>query len=99
MKKEYYKMTKEALVLECIRLQSRNEKLEDGLEKLSDTYIEMENKVADAVNTSNDVDSIKDVELFKFRLELEGLMTPQLKSFIEYYLKYHNVVRGETHVL
>lgn len=92
--KELYKMKKKELVLMCRRLQSENENLKDELDRLSDCYTEMENQYADAINTLNDTDAINDLGYFKFKLELEGLWTPQLESFIEDYLKYHNQQRG-----
>lgn len=85
-----YKMTKEELIAKCKRLQSENERLRDELNNLSDNYAEMENLCADVVDTLNDANAIKDVNWFKFRLEVEGLLTPQLKSFIEDYLRFHN---------
>ena len=85
-------MTKEQLITECKKLQSENERLQDELDRLSDCYTEMENVLAD--NTLDAVDSIKDTEWFKYRLELDGLLTPQLESFIEDYLKYYNIVKG-----
>lgn len=90
----FYKMTKEELIATCRKLQSENNKLQDELDRLSDCYTEMENKYADAVNTMNDTNGIKDMEWFKFKLQMEGLWTSELESFIEYYLKFHNVVRG-----
>ena len=90
--KDLYKMTKEELIATCKRLQSENERLQDELDNLSDSYTEMENQLADAIDASDD--SINDIDHFKFRLEIEGLLTPQLKSFIETYLKYYNERRG-----
>ena len=89
-----YKLSKEELIAACKRLQSENNKLQDELERLSDCYTEMENQLADAVNTLEDANTIKDLNWFKFRLELDGLLTPQLESFIEIYLKYYNEIRG-----
>jgi predicted nuclease with TOPRIM domain len=89
-----YKMTKEELIARCKRLQSENERLEDELEKLSDCYSEMENQYADVVNILDNADTIKDIWVFKFRLQIEGLLTPQMESFIDNYLKYYNEVRG-----
>jgi predicted nuclease with TOPRIM domain len=83
-------MTKEELIANCKRLQSENERLTDELEKLSDCYSDLENKLADAINTLDSTDTIKDLEYFKFKLELEGLLTPQLKSFLDTYLKFYN---------
>lgn len=92
--KELYRMTKEELIARCRNLQSENEKLQDELDRLSDCYTEMENDLADKINTLDAVDSIKDMEWFKYRLQLDGLLTPQLESFIEDYLKYYNEVKG-----
>lgn len=89
-----YKLSKEELIAKCKRLQSENNRLQDELDRLSDCYTEMENQFADAINTLDALDIINDVDNFKFRLELEGLLTPQLKYFIEDYLKYYNERRG-----
>lgn len=87
-----YKLTKEELILKCKRLQSENERLEDELEKLSDCYSELENQFADKINNLDE--GIKDVEEFKYRMMIDGLLTPQMESFIETYLKYHNEIGG-----
>lgn len=89
-----YKLTKEQLVAKCKKLQSENERLEDELDNLSDCYAEMENQWANAINALDDENVIKDVDQFKFRLELEGLLTSQMESFIEDYLRYYNERRG-----
>ena len=90
----FYGMTKEELIARCRNLQSENERLQDELDRLSDCYTEMENDLADKINSLDCVDSIKDMDYFKYRLELDGLLTPQLESFIEDYLKYYNIVKG-----
>jgi hypothetical protein len=90
----FYKVSKEELIALCRKLQSENEKLQDELDRLSDCYTEMENQLADEINTLYTVGTIKDVDYFKYRLQLDGLLTPQLESFIEDYLKYYNVVKG-----
>ena len=92
--KELHEMTKMELVAKCRNLQSENERLQDELDRLSDCYTEMENQLADRINTLDALDTIKDVEWFKYRLELEGLLTSQLESFIDDYLKYYNEVKG-----
>lgn len=94
MVKELYKMTKEELIAKCRKLSSENEKLQDELDRLSDCYVEMENQLADKINTLDNTDVIKDVNYFKWRLQLEDILTIELESFIEDYLKYHNEVRG-----
>ena len=83
-------MTKEELVAKCRKLQSENNKLQDELDRLSDCYVEMENQLADKINSLDAMDTIKDVDWFKRRLLLDGLLTPQLESFIEDYLKFYN---------
>jgi hypothetical protein len=88
--KELHRMTKEELVAKCRRLQSENYKLQDELGRLSDCYTELENAVADKINSLDAMDTIKDVDWFKRRLLLDGLLTPQLESFIEDYLKFYN---------
>lgn len=81
-----YKLTKEELILMCKRLQKENETLQDEFDRLSDCYTEMENQLV----KQDSMDGIKDIDLFKFRLQLYDLLTPQMESFIEEYLKYHN---------
>lgn len=88
--KDIYKMTKEELIAMCKRLQSENERLQDELDNLSDCYSEMENQYADAINAYDETNTIKDVAYFKLRLEIDKLLTPELESFMEDYLKYHN---------
>ncbi len=80
--------------MKCRKLLSENEKLQDELDRLSDCYVEMENQLADRINISNNTDIIKDVNYFKWKLQLEDMLTPELESFIEDYLKYHNERRG-----
>lgn len=92
--KELCKLTKMELIAECRTLQSENERLQDELENLSDCYTEMENDLADRINGLDAVGTIKDVEWFKYRLELDGLLTPQLESFIEDYMKFYNITKG-----
>ena len=83
-------MKKEELIATCKRLQSENDRLQDELDRLSDCYTEMENKHADAVNALDSTNVINDLDDFMFRLEVDGLLTSQLKDFIEIYLKYYN---------
>ena len=92
--KELYKMTKEELIAKCRKLQSENENLQDELDRLSDCYTEMENKLTDAMVALDDPNLMNDVDYFKYRLQLDGLLTPQLESFIEDYLKFYNEVKG-----
>lgn len=86
--KDLYKMTKEKLIARCRKLQSEMKKLQDELDSLSDCYTEMENQLLD--NSLDDTSSILDVNHFKWRLQIDDMMTPQLESFIEDYLRFYN---------
>jgi flagellar biosynthesis chaperone FliJ len=85
-----YKLTKEELIARCKKLQSENENLQDELDSLSDCYTEMENQLAERINALDAVDIIKDVDHFKYRLQLDNLLTQELESFIENYLRFYN---------
>ena len=91
--KDLYKMTKEELIALSKRLQSENERLQSELDNLSDSYTEMENELAKQVNSLDEVDIIKSVDLFKFRLEVYGLLTADLEDFITKYMKFYNVAK------
>ena len=93
--KDLYKMRKEELIAHCKRLQSENERLTGELNDLSDCYTELENESADLFNALNNDNVIKDVDLFKFKLEVDGLMTQDLEDFITKYMKFYNVERGD----
>ena len=86
----FYGMKKEELIAWCRKLQSENEKLQDELDRLSDCYTDMESQLADLINTFDLMDVIKDVDYFKWKLQLDGLLTSQLESFIDYYLRFYN---------
>ena len=90
--KSFYKMTKEELIAAVRKLQSENERLTDELDRLSDFYFEMENQLA--VNSLNETSTILNVNHFKWRLQIDDMMTPQIESFIEDYMKFYNTVKG-----
>lgn len=81
-------MTKLQLINENKRLREENENLKSNYENLSDLYCELENKYADLQNKSDR--TIKNFQNFKWRLKLDGLLTPEFEEFIEYYLRYYN---------
>ena len=83
-------MTKLQLINENKRLREENESLISNYENLSDLYCEMENKYVDLQNKFDSDCMIKDVEIFKWRLRLDGLLTPELEEFIEHYVRYYN---------
>ena len=83
-------MTKLQLINENKRLQEENENLKSNYDNLSDLYCEMENKYADLVNKFDCDGVISDINNFKYRLKVDGLMTPELEEYIEYYIRYYN---------
>ena len=92
--KELYGLTKEQLIARCKKVESENGRLQDELDSLSECYSELEDKLADQINSLDAVEMIKDVDWFKYRLRLDDLLTPELESFIDDYLKFHNTVKG-----
>lgn len=83
-------ITKKELIEENKKLKEELEELEFDFENLNDLYSEMENEYADLQNKGDRDSTIYDVEWFKFRLTVDDLLTPELESFIEQYLKYYN---------
>lgn len=83
-------MTKMQLIEENERLRDENENLKSNYENLSDSYCEMENKCADLRNKFDSNCTITNVETFQWRLDMDGLLTPELKDFIQYYIRYYN---------
>ena len=83
-------MTKLQLINENKRLKEENETLKSNYEDLSDLYCEMENKCADLQNKLDSGSSITNIEIFKWRLNVDGLLTPELEDFIENYIHYYN---------
>lgn len=83
-------MTKLQLINENKRLKEENENLIQNYDNLSDLYCEMENKYADLQNKFDSGCSITDIKRFKYQLIIDGLMTPELEEFIEYYVRYYN---------
>ena len=87
--KELWNMTKEELIAKCRRLQLENENLQDELDRLSDAYSDLENDFAEIANAFDSLSGVGDINWFIHRLELDGLMTPELYDFIENYLKFY----------
>jgi len=82
-------MTKAELQTEYDILKGENEYLKDELDSLNEAYSDLERQLADTVNSVGDY-YISDVNNFISRMQLEGLYTPEMAQFIEYYLRYHN---------
>lgn len=82
-------MTKAELQTEYDILKVENEYLKDELDGLNEAYCELERINADLTNSVGDY-YISDVNNFISRMQLEGLYTPEMAQFIEYYMRYHN---------
>ena len=82
-------MTKAELQTEYDILKGENEYLKDELDGLEEAYSELECINADLTNSMGDY-YISDVDNFISRMQLEGLYTPEMAQFMEYYLRYHN---------
>ena len=82
-------MTKAELQIEYDILKGENEYLRDELDSLNEAYADLERQLADTVNSVGDY-YISDVDNFISRMQLEGLYTPEMAQFIEYYIRYHN---------
>ena len=82
-------MTKAELQMEYDVLKERVQELEDELDGMNEAYCDLERTNADLVNNVGNY-YITDVDNFISRMQLEGLYTPEMAQFIEYYLRYHN---------
>ena len=82
-------MTKAELQIEYDILKGENEYLKDELDSLNEAYCELERINANLTNSVGDY-YISDVDNFISRMQLEGLYTPEMAQFIEYYMRYHN---------
>ena len=82
-------MTKAELEIANKALKERVQELKDELDELDEAYCELEDINADLVNSVGDY-YITDVDNFINRLKMEGLYTPELEAFMEYYMRYHN---------
>ena len=82
-------MTKAELQMEYDVLKERVQELEDELDGMNEAYCDLERTNADLVNNVGNY-YISDVDNFISRMQLEGLYTPEMAQFIEYYMRYHN---------
>lgn len=90
-------MTKEQLKQELEDLQNKVEILENDIEywkeyayDLEIEKEELEEEIKDKIDLSEV--SILDVNNFKFKLKINGLLTDKLERFIEDYIKYESEV-------
>lgn len=88
------KLKKSELIEMCQEISLEKEALMDELDRLNDCYSEMESELADRINSLDVINGIKDVDWFKYQLMLHCLLTPELESFIDDYLKFNNVLKG-----
>ena len=86
------KLKKAELLERCKRLQEEKEELEKQIDDLNGFYVEMENELAERINALDRNDYIKDMRWFRWQLQAENLLTPELANFIEDYLKNNNLI-------
>ena len=86
------KLKKAELLERCKRLQEEKEELEKQIDDLNGFYVEMENELAERINALDRNDYIKDMRWFRWQLQAENLMTPELADFIEDYLQNNNLI-------
>lgn len=82
-------MTKQELVEEYLELCEDCENLQSQCDSWRDEYDELENEHEEVKKRIKD-EIITDVDNFKRELERAGLMTNELKNFIEDYLRWDN---------
>lgn len=80
------RMNKSELIALCQKqsdtihqLRVDNEDLQDEIDRKEEYICELEQQCADAADTA----SIGDLDWFKYRLTIYGLMTPELDAFLE----------------
>lgn len=66
------------------------EKIHDIINDVSLIDFLVNNLLDEAEKLPDDKLAIKDIKNFKWRLELEHLLTPQLENFIDEYMKFYN---------
>jgi len=66
------------------------EKLENDVDYYCEENGELQCRIDDLENELNGNDAIASSDRFKWRLQLEGLLTPGLNDFIENYLRCYN---------
>lgn len=71
---------------------ARIEELEGQIADFDGFYTELECKNAELQNKLNNTqnESINDLDCFKYKLESDHLMSEELESFIENYMRYYN---------
>ena len=86
------KLKKAELIEMCKKLLEEKEELEKQIDDLNGFYVEMENELAERINALDRNDYIKDMRWFRWQLQAENLLTPELANFIEDYLKNNNLI-------
>lgn len=82
-------MTKAELERDRDEWKQQAESLEDELNSLDEAYTELEEENF-RLSNSMKINGIRDLDFFLFKLKSEGLMTEELESFIENYLRWYN---------
>lgn len=72
---------------ESVKLDESREELLEHIANLESDIVNLENEIA---GLTCDSTAIFDVSQFKFRLQLDGLLTSELNDAIDVYMKYYN---------
>lgn len=83
-------MTKAELEKDRDFWKGQAENLEDELYALNEAYSDLENELAEAELEFSFCNGIRDIEQFKHRLWIDGIMSKELEEFIDTYLRFYN---------
>lgn len=77
------------LLLENEQLQNQIDDLDEYIGEQECTISELNTKI-NHLQEARETNSIHNLQYFIDKLKSDGLFTPELENFLEYYLKYYN---------
>jgi chromosome segregation ATPase len=83
-------MTKAELEQRVKELEEEVESLQNELDDENEAYTELENKNWELNNMIYKGECAVDMNDFRHRLKIDGLMTDELESYIDNYMKFYN---------
>ena len=85
-------MTKQELEEKIKKLEDMVEARDMALDNADDAYSELEDKLYQMEVEMDELkkNGIRDIDNFKNRLALDGMLTKELEREIDQYLRYHN---------
>jgi regulator of replication initiation timing len=83
-------MTKTELEQRVKELEEEVESLNDELNGEYEAYTELENENYELTRRLETGGSVVNMNDFKYRLKIDGLMTDELNEFIDNYMKFYN---------